>query len=125
MPQTMSNAARSLPVRTTDGLGPGQAKAGLRSDRIGLSLIAVTKDAVIRHYGSVKAAAISLSVDPSLMMREFDAGKFHRLDKADDETKAAIAQALSEAFGAGDPKARVQRLIREGRRVLDELAEAL
>jgi predicted metallopeptidase len=73
----------------------------------------VVKDAVIRHYGSVKAAAISLGVDPSLMMREFEAGKFGRLEAADDAVKAAVAKRLHEAYSPAGESAqdRARRVI--------------
>lgn len=124
--ESVSSAITSDPVRSLDNLRPTPAKVGLASDhRRTDSVAAVMRDAVIGHYGSVKAAAISLRVDPSLMQREFDAGKFARLEQADDETKAAVARALYDAFGSSDPKTRAQRLIREARQRLDELSEAL
>lgn len=86
------------------------------------------KDALTRHYGSLKAAAISMGdYDPSQLIRDLDTGKFkqERLELCDDAAKAFVSAALYEAFGNADPKARVQRLIREGRRILDELAEAV
>lgn len=98
------------------------------SDRVGLRFNAVVKDALLRHYGSVKAAAISLALDPSLLMRELDTGKFRveRLEALDPQAKSAVCRALADAFSdAGSPQARVQRLIRESRRILDELAEAV
>lgn len=132
MNSTVSSARRSDPVGNLDAIRPTAAKAGLRSDGIGPSLTACVKDAVLRHYGSVKAAAFSLGegakqhpLDPSLMMREFDAGKFHRLEHADDEAKAAIARAMQEQFGNGDPRARQRRAIRDALRAIHELAEAV
>jgi hypothetical protein len=97
------------------------------SDRIGPRLAAVVKDALLRHYGSVKAAAISLDVDASLLMRELETGRFRleRLEGCDPAAKAFVCRALHDAFGDADPQARVQRLIRESRRILDELAEAV
>jgi hypothetical protein len=97
------------------------------SDRIGLRLSAVVKDALLRHYGSVKAAAISLAIDPSLLIRELETGKFRleRLEGCDLEAKAYVCRALAEAFSDANPQARVRRLIRESRRILDELAEAV
>lgn len=128
MPQTMRDAVLSDPVRSLDRVRPQMAKAVRPSDR---ALCAVVAAAVVKHYGSVKAAAISLSepgkeLDPSLMMRELKEGKFARLDaKADSETKAFIAEELKKAFPAQDPKAQAQRLIRETRAKLDELAEVV
>lgn len=131
MANMLTNSDRSDPVRDLDTLRPRPAKAGLHrtdqsepvgsSDRIG----PVVAAAVVKHYGSVKAAAISLgNVDPSLMQREFEAGKFGRLDCADDAVKAAVAAALTERFGhLSDPKDRARRQIREARRAIDELSD--
>lgn len=127
----MRQETSSVPVRTLDNIRPTQAKAGLHpthpsdvvrpSDGIGLS--DVIRDAVVKHYGSVKAAAISLgNVDPSLMQREFDAGKFARLNEADADAKAAVADALYQVFGRlEDPKARVVRRIREAVECLKDI----
>lgn len=86
----------------------------------------VVWNAIERHYGSVKAAAISLDADPSLLRREILDGKFARFDaKADDEAKAAVAEALRDAFPPNDPRAKAKRAILRARQALDELAEAL
>lgn len=120
MARSVAEPCRSDPVRELDSIRPEPVKAGLRSDPIGLNR--VMTEAVIAHYGSVKAAAITLDVDPSLMMREFKEGKFGRLDKVDEATKAAIASALSEAFGTlTSPQARARKTIRDIRRLIDEL----
>lgn len=130
MSNTMRQADSSVPVRTLDNIRPSQAKAGLHptheSDLVrssdGLGLGDVIVDAVLKHYGSVKAAAISLRVDPSLMQREFDAGKFARLNDADAAAKAAIADALYQTFGRlEDPKARAVRRMREAVECLKDI----
>jgi hypothetical protein len=93
-----------------------------------IALTAVVKDALLRHYGSFKAAAISMGeMDQGQLTRDLDTGKFklERLELCDDQAKAFISAALYEAFGNADPKARVLRLIREGRRILDELSEVI
>ena len=88
---------------------------------------AVIKDALDRHYGSLKAAAFAMGeYDPSQLTRDLDTGKFkqERLELCDGDAQAAIARALHAEFGNADPKARVLRLIRRIRRDLDDLAEA-
>lgn len=125
MAQTMTNARVSDPVRSLDNIRPTAVKAGLASDRVGPAFGAAFLDAVIRHYGSVKAAAISLQVDPSLMVREFKKGKVGRFEHADADAKAYVAAALHEAYGAYDPKVRRQRLIRDLRSIADELSEVI
>lgn len=131
MPSTMRAPASSDPVRSLDQIPTRMAKAEsdrIRpSDPIGLRWADVVTEAVRAHYGSVKAAAISLGdVDPSLMMREFKAGNFRLLDRADDETKAAVATAVSAAFGPlTSPKARGRQRIRDARSALDDLDQLL
>lgn len=89
----------------SDQIGPGQEKVGLRQDRSGLSWAVTMKDAIVRHYGSVKATAYALTepgkapLDPSLMMREFKEGDFGRFDaQADESAKASVAAGLAEVF---------------------------
>lgn len=132
MSPTVKASAQSGLVETHDFPRPRPAKADLRqsdattvSDRIGLTFGDVVKTAVVKHFGSVKAAAISLgNVDPSLMMREFDAGKLARLEE-DVTAKACVARALHEEFAGDDPKQRVRRILRDARAKLDELEDAV
>lgn len=115
-------------VPLLDDVRPRMAKAVHRGPSARLVWSAVLKDALLRHYGSLKAAAISMgNYDASQLIRDLDTGKFkqERLELCDDAAKAFIAAALFEAFSRTDPKARVLRLIRESRRLLDELAEAV
>jgi hypothetical protein len=104
------------------------AKAVHVSPSAGRAWSAATKDALIRHYGSLKAAAFAMGAyDPAQLSRDLTAGKFksERLDLCDDAARAFISTAVADALAQRDPKARVQRLIRESRRILDELAEAV
>lgn len=122
MSSSMSARPTSDPVPSLDNLRPKPAKAGLASDAIGLSVIAVTIEGVQAHYGSIKATAISLNVDPSLMMREFKAGNFRLLERADDVAKAAIFAYAHDAFGPlTTPEARGRFLLRELDRIKNEL----
>lgn len=128
MSPTISTASSSVPVRTLENIGPGQAKAGLRSDLVGPTFGATMKDAVIAHYGSVKEAAYALGqVDPSLLMRELGDGKFGRFDKhADEIAKAAVVGVLNEAFGKlSTPKEAALDAVRGARKHLDTIAQAL
>ncbi len=130
MGRSLTSAEASQPVRSMDGLRPEMVKAGLdrtagsggvwASDPIGL----VVEQAVIAHYGSVKAAAYALKVDPSLMQRELKAGKLGRLDDAEDApmVKSVVAAALANAYGQPvTPDARKRHLIHVMRAALDEL----
>ncbi len=112
---TVATARQSVPVGSLDNLRPTPAKAGLRPTYR-------SDSALLAHYGSVKAAAISLNVDPSLMQRELEAGKISRLNIADPEAKAAIADAIFKAFGRlEDPKSRAVRRMREAVECLKEI----
>ena len=126
MPTTMPAAAPSGLVHSLDSVRTKPAKADLRSPSLSIASCAVIKDALVRHYGSLKAAAITLTYDASQLTRDLDRGDFklQRLDR-DEEARAFVITALHDAFGSADPKARVQRLNRAGRPSLDELAEAL
>jgi hypothetical protein len=89
-----------------------------------MGLSAVVKDVLIRHYGSLKAAALTFEMDLGQLSRELQTGdfKFKRLD-AHGDVKVAIARAMYQAFGDDDPKARRRRVIRDLRDRLDELAD--
>ena len=126
MGQSMASAAASTPVHSLDDVRTRPAKAALGSPSLSIASCAVVKEALIRHYGSLKAAAITMSYDPSQLTRDLERGDFklQRLDR-DEDARADVAIALHDAFGNPDPKAKVQRLIRAAHRSLEELAEAL
>ncbi len=93
-----------------------------------IAMTMIVKDALLRHYGSFKAAAYYMGeMDQGQLTRDLDSGKFkfERLELCDLDAKAAVCRALNEHFGNTDPKARVQRLLRQVRRDLDELADAV
>lgn len=116
-PMAVKRTDATEPRATTDGFG-GQVQS------IAMSLI--VKDALLRHYGSFKAAAFYMGqMDQGQLCRDLDSGKFkfERLELCDLAAKAAVCRALAEAFGNVDPKARRDRLIRAVRHALDELAE--
>lgn len=126
MASTVATARSSDPVPSLDGLRPTPAKAGLRGDQRGPSVCTVMAEAVIAHYGgSVKEAAFALQVDRSLMMREFKAGDFHRIDALDDVAKAAIFAAVHEAFGPLTTVGARARHLFQQRRKLDQEIEQL
>lgn len=94
------------------------------SDRVG----PIARQAVIKHYGTVKEAAWRLGegaglapLDPSLLMRELEAGKLSRLD-VDPAVVAAVARALSDTYAPmSTPAARLRQKAREVRAIADEL----
>lgn len=105
-----------------DKAGPGQAKADLESRATGLPWNQAQGDLIVRYYGSVKAAAYALDVDPSLMQREHAVGKFSRFnDRADEKAKAYVANGLAEIFGV--VMTRESRITQLKRTIEDSLNE--
>jgi hypothetical protein len=117
-----------MAVKRVDEVQPPTAPADSVSSVQSIRMTAVVKDALLRHYGSFKAAAITMGeMDQGQLARDLDSGKFkfERLELCDAVAKGFIAAALYEAFGHVDPKERVRRLIRNAHRAIDELAEAV
>ena len=138
----MPTPDRSDPVRSSDFPRPTPAKAGARRSDAGPmsdqaptgaphspanghqaaptpTIGSVVKATVVQHYGSVQEAAYRLGegagrapLDPSLMMREFEAGKLTRLE-ADPTAKAVVACALHAAFVPADPRTRARQILRD------------
>lgn len=122
----------SLPpmeINSIDGHGPRRrlsdtpAKAVSQSKSIALTN--VVKDALLRHYGSLKAAAITLDYDLGQLSRDLASGDFKlkRLE-VDEAAKVFVALALADHYGR-DPHAEARRLIREMRARLDELEDVV
>lgn len=115
--QTVQQMDADGPRATTTGFG-GQAQS--------IAMTMIVKDALLRHYGSFKAAAYYMGeMDQAQLTRDLDSGKFkfERLELCDLPAKAAVCRALDEHFGNTGPKARVKQLIRKIRRDLEELDE--
>lgn len=129
MRTSVSTAESSMPRNTVDSVRPKALKAGAASQSQSIALTEVVKDALLRHYGSLKSAALSMTppMDQGQMTRELQTGSFNleKLQRLDLDGQAFIAEALYEARGSADPKAKALRAIREARRQLDELAEAI
>ncbi len=131
MAPSVSPSLSSNPVRLPDNSGR-PAKAALRP-----TYRQTMTDAILRYYGSVKNAAYVLGAcDPSLMMREFHAGKFARFDEhAEDGAMSYVAAALHDVFGKQtdlhqrtlDELARIQKikLIRDLRQRLNSQLDSL
>lgn len=122
----MTQGERSAPVNSIDGLRPKQAKAGLASQSLSIVMTAVVKDALQRHYGSLKCAAITLRMDEGQLSRELASGDFkiNKLDR-DADARAFVVGALHEAFRSTDPKATARRKLREARIAIDEAMEQI
>lgn len=125
MPRSVQGHLPPMECNSIDGVRPQMAKATLDRQSLSLAMTAVVRDALIRHYGSLKAAAITFQMDPGQLTRELQSGDFKMLKKldGDNEAKAFVSAALHEAFSDVDPKARTRRMLRELRQRLDELAE--
>jgi hypothetical protein len=125
MSRSLSHRDSSMPVDSLDGVRTKQLRYGEGGQPSSIRLTTVVKDALHAHYGSLKAAAISLRMDEGQLSRELKSGDFklEKLERADTEAQAYVAKALHQACGDCDPKARRQQLIRDLRARLDELAE--
>lgn len=118
-----------MALNSLDRNGRAVDTAAPASQSPSTALTSVVADVLKDHFGSLKAAAITFQMDAAQLTRELQTGdfKFRRLEgHADgDLLKARIAHAMLQHFGGDDPGRRVRQLIRDGRRILDELAEAL
>lgn len=91
----------------------------------------VAYDAVVKHYGTVKAAACALGngdqpLDQSLMKREIETLKLERLHRRDPKALAVVLDALNRLFTQQvDPFVRMQQLIAAVRSDLNELEQGV
>jgi len=115
-----------MEVQHLDADGPRSTTAGYGGQAPSIAMSMVVKDALLRHYGSFKAAAISMGdMDQAQLTRDLDSGKFkfERLELCDLAAKASVCRALNDHFGNTDPKARRDRLIRNVRQAFEDLVE--
>lgn len=133
MSTSIAERQPSDPVRTLDNVRPQMARAGLHrtgeSEVVGSSdddgIGAIAQQTVVKHYGSVKAAGLSLRCDPSQMMRDLAAGKLGVLDR-DPAVRAVVVEALNATHGRlRDPKAQARLMIKAMRQQLDALEQYL
>jgi hypothetical protein len=87
----------------------------------------VAGDAIRATSGNARAAAIDLDVHEGHLSRQLKDGtlRLEQLEVLGPTFAAEFGAELVERFGPSDPKARARRLIQEGRRILDELADAV
>ena len=125
MPRSLQTPLPPMALNTVDRDRPAPASSAAPCQPSSIALTAVVKDALIRHYGSLKAAAISLEYDLGQLSRDLSSGDFKlRRLELDQAAKAFVACALSEAYTVS-PQARAQHTIRTLRSLLDELAQAV
>lgn len=124
MRSSVAPAPSSIEVNSLDAVRPQMAKASL--ERPSAAMGEVIKDALLRHYGTLKCAAITLKIDQGQLTRELQTGDFkiRQLDK-DPEAKAFVSDALHEAFGTCDPLAIARRMLREARQRIDDAMEQI
>jgi hypothetical protein len=106
---------------------PRMAKASLDRQSLSIDLMAVVKEALMRRYGSLKAAAITFGMDQGQLTRELQSGDFKlkRLEH-DEELKTALARGMQDAYANPiSPQARVRDAIRDIRRRCDEVEQYL
>ncbi len=88
----------------------------------------VAADTIHITSGNARAAAIDMQIHEGHLSRSLKDGtiRLEQLECLGPAFAAKFGQELVERFGPlVDPKARVRRLIRESRRILDELDEAV
>ena len=102
------------------------AKAEGRAQSFSIASGDIVKEALMGYYGSLKCAAISLKYDLGQLSHDLKTGDFKvkRLD-VDPEARLHVYSALYEAVRDDDPRLKRQRALRNVRRALDDLAEAL
>lgn len=122
MSVTLPKPAPSITVDTVD---LKMAKVSRNSQAPSIALTLLVKDALMQHYGSLKAAAITLGMDLGQLSRELQTGDFKlkRLD-VDEEARRFVIAALYEAVRDDDPAVRKSRAFRRLREAVEECAEA-
>jgi len=119
----------SMPPQPLEHVGPPMTAPPAARPHQSIPMMAVVKDALARHFGSLKAAAIELAIDQSQLSRDLESGDFkmRRLEASDHahrrRWKRQIALGMYQTFGGDDPQSRRRRVIRSLRQGLDELAE--
>lgn len=131
MSSRLPSALPPMEVNTLDAIELRPAKAGLGSQDRSIALCSVVRDTLIRHCGSLKAAAISMGqMDQGQLTRDLDSGKFklERLEMLDDAAHfyTALGKELLERYGPlSTPKARGLQKVREIQAACAELIQAI
>jgi hypothetical protein len=129
MARSVAPAESSMRSNSLDTVRTTPLKASLDGQSSSVPTSTIVKDALMRHYGSLKAAALSMTprMDEGQLSRELKSGDFklEKLDRLDGSGRAFVAEAMHKACGDVDPKAVARQLIRELRQRLDALAEVV
>ena len=127
MGSSLAADRRSMESNSLDTVEPRMAKASLDGQSRSIGLTEVVKDALIRHYGSLKAAALSMQMDQGQLTRELQSGDFKmRRLESDAHLATELGKELVERFGPlSTPKARGKQKLREMRAAIEELDQLL
>lgn len=120
MSSNLSNAAQSMERNPLDRVRPQMAKAALDSQLLSIELGGVVRDALVRHFGSLKAAAIEMGMDQGQLTRELDAGKLNlaRIEKCGAAFMLKLGALIVEhSQPIATPKARYQDLLHRRRKL--------
>lgn len=123
MGHSISSAARSTELQTLDSVRPSMAKADLASPSRSIAWTDVVRAALVKRFGSLKAAAIEMRIDQSQLTRDLDHGKLNidRLRKCDAAFALVLGQMLVEhAQPLATPRARWDDLNARQRQIDDE-----
>ncbi len=104
------------------------AKATLDSQVLSIEMSAVVRDALVRHFGSLKAAAIEMDMDQGQLTRELDTGKLNlaRLAKCGAAFLLRFGSLMVEhAQPLSTPRARAKELIKQRQRIDAEFESLL
>jgi hypothetical protein len=92
------------------------AKADVRSQSQSIAMTGIVRDALVRHFGSLKAAALEMEIDQAQLHRQLESGTLNvaRLAKCGDAFAGKFAALLAEhAAAVVNPKVRGFQLLRE------------
>lgn len=99
MAPTVNAAISPDPLRLPDKLGATPLKVGIDSEFLGMG--SAVFDALVAHFGSVKALAFELEqADPSQIRAEIKAGDFRRIERVarqKPQIRAVVADAVDAA----------------------------
>jgi hypothetical protein len=129
MSRSLSASSVSTKDNVLDRVEPRMVKAELDSQTLSNEMTGLVRDALVRHFGSFKAAAIEMAMDQGQLTRELDAGKLNlaRLTKCGPAFLLKFGQLMVEhAQPLSTPKSRVRqqlRLIRESLAEIDQYLE--
>src|SRR5678815_438019 len=118
MASTLKPAPLSTEAHSLDHVRTRMVKAGpslsTEVHPAPLAWSEVVKDGLIEACGSLKAAAITMEMDPSQLSRDLPSGAFQlkRLDKLNPQERAVVVRRMNQAFlDLMDPKEYASRLI--------------